>query len=116
MLKQRWHSLVELPLQFRKNTAEKDMNRAINWISVCAILHNFLLQEKDPLDLEEISNYSLPEESAHSGLMQEDKEQGDGSVFREACIDAALQVGLVLHGIITFQRRVKEQQLRKGRI
>ena len=92
------------------------MDRVINWITACAILHNFLQQEEDHLDPEEFNNSSLPEDQVHASLAQEVGEQSGGLAFREARIDAALQVGLGPHGIITFQRRVNEQQLRERHI
>lgn len=49
MLKKRWRSLVELPVRIRKGTNNADVKRGVDWIAVCLILHNFLVDENDIL-------------------------------------------------------------------
>ncbi|KAF9271386.1 hypothetical protein BGZ74_006085, partial [Mortierella antarctica] len=53
MLKGRWASLKHLPITIRKGAArkERDLTKALDWIQLCIILHNFLIEENDVAEL-----------------------------------------------------------------
>lgn len=47
MLKQKWRSLTELPIRISKGKAAEDIEKCFDWITACAILHNFLIGERE---------------------------------------------------------------------
>ncbi|GJJ74991.1 nuclease HARBI1 [Entomortierella parvispora] len=49
MLKGRWRSLKQLPVRIHARSEAADIRRALDWITVCAILHNFLVGEREIL-------------------------------------------------------------------
>lgn len=109
MLKGRWASLKLLPIMIQKGAArkERDLTRAIDWIQVCIILHNFLIEENNVTKLSD--NWCLQ----HIGNQVPGNPQYDfnaeeyqlGLLFRQRIMENVLNAGHGPTGIVSYEQR-----------
>ncbi|KAF9583078.1 hypothetical protein BGW38_010293 [Lunasporangiospora selenospora] len=106
ILKSRWMSLKELPIRIRQETSRGDITRALDWITACSILHNFLLERDESSSVlrQEFDGPSLGEFDH-----PEDQEANSpaGQQFRRGLMEEALRAGRSQRGILAY----KHQQL-----
>jgi len=115
MLKRRFMSLRELPILVREHTYEKDMERAQDWVVACAILHNFLIEQKELLDPEPCKEDFVMQVGAPVPLQQPIEEEHPGKRFRLERMAIALHRGRGEGGILSHNAQHNPFNLRTRR-
>jgi hypothetical protein len=107
MLKGRWRSLTQLPVRITKEHPAEDLTRALDWIAACAILHNYLIEEREIL-YEGLStpHREVPAVEDMLNIVAPTAEQlQNGKEFRRYLMPRVLAAGRAQGGIIEYLNR-----------
>lgn len=105
MLKCHWRSLTSLPLRIHRRSEAKDVARVLDWITACAILHNFLVSEREILHKDICS----PFRGTHPvggdidlAMAPSVEELENGETFRRYVMGGVLQAARAPGGIVHY--------------
>lgn len=108
ILKGCWTSLQRLPVRIRPGHEDADLTWAIDWIHVCVILHNFLLEEDDDFPEQAWHQEEVHIPSGNPWYENKEVELAAGQEFRHSVMEDVLEAGHGPRGVISWTKRKRQ--------